>query len=161
MKSFVTKCAVAAAVLSLVAVVFAADEKGKKRPDPTAGMLKKLKGVELTADQQAKVKAIADEHRPKIQAAQAKANEGLTREQKKARADAVKAAKAAGKNMKEANAAGREALNLTAEQETAFEKAQTELREANAAFTKAIAEVLTPEQRQQAKIGGKKKKKKA
>jgi Spy/CpxP family protein refolding chaperone len=161
MKSLVTKCAVAAAVLSLVAVVFAADEKGKKRFDPTAGMTKKLQSIELTADQQAKVKGIVDEYRPKLQAAQAKLNEGLTREQKKARTEAVKAAKDAGKKMPEANAAGREALNLTAEQKPAFERAEAELREVNAAFTKAIAEVLTPEQRQQAKIGAKKQKKKA
>jgi Spy/CpxP family protein refolding chaperone len=161
MKSFFAKCAVALALLSTIAFVWQADaqnENKKKRgaADPTAAMAKKLESVELTADQKTKLEAINKEHGPKLKDAQAKVDKILTPEQIKARREAQQAAKAAGKKGKEAQDSVNEALKLTAEQKKAMDDAQKDLRDAQTAYNTAVAGILTAEQKEKAKIGGKK-----
>ena len=50
-------------------------------------------------------------------------------------------------------------MKLTDEQKKAFDEATKGQQEASQALTKAIAEILTPEQREKANLGGGKKKK--
>jgi Spy/CpxP family protein refolding chaperone len=163
MKSFFAKCAVALALFGTIAFVWQADaqNEGKKKKgaaaDPTAAMAKKLESVELTADQKTKLEAINKEHGPKLKDAQAKVDKILTPEQIKARREAQQAAKAAGKKGKEAQDSVNEALKLTAEQKKAMEDAQKGLREAQMAYNTAVAGILTAEQKEKAKIGGRKK----
>jgi len=163
MKSFVVKCVVALGVLSFAFLSLTAsaqnEKKNKKGADPTAAVSKKLEGIELTAEQKTKIDAIKAEHGPKLKAAQEKVSKALTPEQMKARREAMAAAKAAGKKGKEAAADVKAALKLTPEQEKALTAAETEMRDCTAAFTKAVAEVLTDEQKVKAKLGGKKRNK--
>jgi Spy/CpxP family protein refolding chaperone len=163
MKSFFAKCVIAFGVLSCAFLSLTAngqnEKKGKKAPDPTAGIAKKLEAVELTAEQKTKIEALKAEHGPKLKDAQAKVDKVLTPEQMKARREAQQAAKAAGKKGKEAADSVKEALKLTAEQEKAMADADKELKDCLAAFTKGVAEILTPEQKEKAKIGGGKKQK--
>jgi Spy/CpxP family protein refolding chaperone len=165
MKSFSSKCLVALAVFACVMLALRADaqnegKKAKKGPDPTAQMSKKLESAELTADPKAKYEAVAKEHGPKLKAAMAKVNSLLTPEQMKAKNEASKAAKAAGKKGKEAADAVSEALKLSDEQKQKMADAEKELRAAQASFNAAVADILTPEQKEKTKIGvGKKKNK--
>ena len=164
MKSFFVKCVVALGVLSFAFLSLTASAQNekkdkKKNADPTAAISKKLEAVELTAEQKTKIDAIKAEHGPKLKAAQEKVSKALTPEQVKARREAMAAAKAAGKKGKEAADDVKAALKLTPEQEKTVAAAETELKDCTAAFTKAVADVLTAEQKEKAKIGGGKKNK--
>ena len=109
---------------------------------------------QLTDEQQAKVKALAAEHAPKINAARQKA--ALSAEQKAARSKALKDNKAAGKKGKEARAAVDAASKLTDEQKAAMD----ETRKASAAYNAAVVALLSPEQKQKQGIKAPKKGKK-
>lgn len=167
LNSFLSKILVASCVLGLVVVAIGAEDAkpGKKKkggaPDPTAAMMKKLEAAELSEEQKGKIKEIAAAHAPKLKEAAAKVASLLTPEQKKAKAEASKAAKAEGKKGKEMADAVAAALKLTDDQKTAMADAEKSLKEATGAFTSAVAEVLTPEQKQKVGLGGKKKKKNA
>lgn len=163
MQSFTFKCLFAFAVLAGAFLTVSAnaqkeEKKNKKKgPDPTAAMAKKLEGVDLTAEQKTKWEAVVAEHGPKLKAAAEKLSKALTPEQVKARQEAMQAAKAAGKKGKEAEASIKEALKLTAEQQKAFDDAAKEQKDVQAAFTTAVTSILTDEQKEKAKLGGKKK----
>ncbi|WP_254507450.1 hypothetical protein [Anatilimnocola floriformis] len=163
MKSFAAKCVIALgltcfALLALTASAQNEEKKGKKAPDPTAAVSKKLEAIELTAEQKTKIDAIKAEHGPKLKAATEKVAKALTPEQMKARREATAAAKADGKKGKELAASVKEALKLTPEQEKALTEAETELKDCTTAFTKAVNEVLTAEQKEKANLVGKKNK---
>lgn len=162
MQSFTVKCFIAFAILAGAFLTVSAnaqkdEKKNKKAPDPTAAMAKKLEGVELTAEQKTKWEALVAEHSPKLKAAAEKVSKSLTPEQVKARQEAMQAAKAAGKKGKEAETSIKEALKLTPEQQKAFDEATKEQKDVQAAFNTAVADLLTAEQKEKAKIGGKKK----
>jgi hypothetical protein len=143
-------------VLSLViAVLIAApvcaadkEKKERKKPNPAASILKRLEKAELTDEQVAKVKDVAAkiaEKRAEIMKATA-----MTPEQKKARSEAMKKAKAEGKSPKEAMEAVKAAVKLTPEQQ----KAMDEARACAAAMMKEVMALLTDEQK--AKLGTRK-----
>jgi ABC-type Na+ efflux pump permease subunit len=163
MKKLVTAC-VLLGFAALVMTSFAADEAKKKEKkkaggfDPTAALVKKAADEGLPEDAIAKIKTVAAEHAPKLRAAQAKVDALLTPEQKKARGEAMKAARAAGKKRKELQADIAAALNLSDDQQEKIAAAQKESRAAITSFRQAVAAQLTPEQ--QTKLGlvrGKKK----
>jgi len=162
MKSLLSKVLVAGCVLSIVAVLIAVpDSQGqekKKKKDASAGIKKKLDDAELGADLLEKCKKVVDEHAPKIAEAQAKVDEILTDEQKKARNAAQKAAKDAGKKGKEAAAEVEAALKLTDEQKGKMEEAQKALTAATNARNDALGALLTDEQKAKVGLKGKKKK---
>ncbi|HEX5035431.1 MAG TPA: hypothetical protein VFW62_13205, partial [bacterium] len=141
------KFAVAFCVMALVSFALAQDaKKGKKAKgggDPIAGIKAKLAGLDLGADQKEKIDKIIAEQGPKVKAAADKVNSSLTAEQRKARNEAQKAAKAAGKKGKEAQDDALAAMKLTDQEKKAFAEATKELRQANEALNKAVAEVLT------------------
>ena len=113
--------------------------------------------IELTADQKSKLDALNKEFGPKLAECRKKAASIITADQKKAKADAIKKAKADGKKGKELRAAVNAALAITADQKTK----QAETKKAMAALNKQIktqfAALLTDEQKAKLK-GGKKKK---
>jgi Spy/CpxP family protein refolding chaperone len=145
-------------LVALVGVVFAQDAKKEKRKgkrnDPTAAIKGKLASLDLTSEQKEKIDKILAEQGPKLTAAVEKVNSSLTPEQRKARNEAQKAAKEAGKKGKEANDEALAAMKLTDEQKKAYDEAVKGQRAANQALNSAVAEVLTPEQREKAKLGG-------
>jgi hypothetical protein len=133
--------------LSLAVVIamplIAADEKKKarkvrKKPDPAAGILKKLEKAELTDEQVAKIKELAAAAAEKSKEARAKA--ALTDEQKAA----MKKAREEGKKREEL----RKVVTLTDEQKAAMKEA----RDIQAAMMKEVMGLLTPEQKEKAGI---------
>ena len=110
-----------------------------------------LEGLDLTDDQKTRLKELRKEYGSKMKEAWPKMEGLLTEEQKKARAGAIEAAKAAGKEGKEVWKDVKEAVKLTDDQKTKM----AEAREAAAPLRKELREkvlaILTPEQQAQLK----------
>ena len=142
------------ACLLTVAFVAPAVAADKKKKAPIA--VKVPKGIELTADQKTKLDALNKEFGPKLAECRKKAASIITADQKKARAEATKKAKADGKKGKELRAAANTAVAITADQKAQ----QTECKKAMGALNKEVrtqfAALLTDEQKAKIK-GGKKK----
>ena len=142
----------------LLTVAFAApavEADKKKKKTPTA--VKVPKSIELSADQKAKVDALNKEFGPKLAECRKKAASIITADQKKARAEAMKKAKADGKKGKELRAVVNAAVAITADQKAQ----QSECKKAMGALNKEIrtqfAALLTDEQKAKIKSGKKKK----
>ena len=148
--TILTACVLA---VSFVTPVMAADKKKKKAP--TAVRVPKT--VELTADQKTKLDALNKEFGPKLAELRKKQASIITADQKKARAEATKKAKADGKKGKELRAVTNAAFAFTADQKTQ----QAETKKAMGALQKEIrtqfAALLTDEQKAKLKAGKKKK----
>jgi Spy/CpxP family protein refolding chaperone len=124
--------------------LLAADQerKGKgprKKPDPGAQILQRLEKAELTEEQVTKIKEIAAANAEKLAAARPK----LSDEQRKARMEIIKKAKADGKSREEVMKLLKDSVKLTPEQEKAMEAAN----EARRAMFREVMDLLTPEQK--------------
>jgi hypothetical protein len=154
MKKTITILTACFLAVAFVAPAVAADKKKKKKA-PAAVRVPKT--IELTADQKTKLDALNKEYGPKLAELRAKAASVITKDQKKARAEATKKAKADGKKGKELRAAVTAAVAITADQKAQ----QAESKKAMGALNKEIrtkfAALLTDEQKAKLK-GGKKKK---
>ena len=125
-----------------------ADEKAcsTTKPQPhTVAAWDMLKGLNLTDEQQAKVKELKKEYRPKFKAA---IDSALTADQKKARDDAMKTAKAESKKGHELWQAVRQAVKLTDEQKAKLKEA---IKPLHKELHEKIVAILTPEQQSQLK----------
>ena len=146
-----------AAGLVLASNLSAADTGcGKKACDKAAkakkhAMLDFLKGITLTDDQQTKVDALAKDYQPKFKANADKAAAVITPEQKKAREDAVKAAKAEGKKGKELGKVAAAAVTLTDEQKSTLADVSKAGKSLSKEFHDKVIALLTPEQTDQLK----------
>ena len=153
MKKTITILSACLLAVAFVAPAVAADKKKKKAPSA----VKVPKSIELTADQKTKLDALNKEFGPKLAECKKKANSIITADQKKARAVAMKKAKADGKKGKELRTAVNAAVAITADQKSQ----QAECKKATSALQKQIktqfAALLTDEQKAKIK-GGKKKK---
>ena len=153
MKKIITILTACFLTVAFTAPAVAADKKKKKVPN----VVKVPKGIELDADQKTKVEALNKEFGPKLAECRKKQASIITKDQKKARAEAVKKAKADGKKGKELQAAANAVLALTDDQKAQ----QVECKKAIGALQKEIktqfAALLTDEQKAKIK-GGKKKK---
>ena len=109
------------------------------------GFCHMLKGLSLSDDQKAKLKALKEEYKPKFKAA---ADSILTADQQKARDEAVKAAKAEGKKGPEVWKAARHAVKLTDEQKAKFHEAMKPLHKE---LHEKVMALLTTEQKEQLK----------
>jgi hypothetical protein len=138
---------VLALALSLVVAgnLLAAGDKPAKRTMPSAFDLPKQ--VTLTADQQAKLDELKKEYGPKLKDAYKAFDSSLSAEQKKARTDAMKAAREAGKRGPEAMKDAQEAMKLTDDQKTK----QTAMRSVSKEARDKVMALLTPEQKEQLK----------
>jgi len=112
---------------------------GKKRSAVANPMLKAVEGLTLTAEQKPKVEEATKEFTETILALR---KEGLTQELSKKKADAVKAAREAGKKGRELEAAVMATIEATDEEKAILKKAD----EATAKLAKAMGAVLTAEQ---------------
>jgi Spy/CpxP family protein refolding chaperone len=146
--------AVAVSLMMIGKVSAADDQKGPEgtRPHrPMIGQWDMLKGLDLTADQKAKLEELKKEYGPKFKEARQKADSILTEDQKKARSEARKAAQAAGKKGPEVWKDAQAAMKLTDEQKAKL----AEARKTGAALGKEVHEkvmaLLTPEQKEQLK----------
>jgi Spy/CpxP family protein refolding chaperone len=108
------------------------------------------KSLTLTDAQKAKFADIEKEFGPKLVAAQ-KACDVLTPEQKKAREDAAKTAKTAGKSGKEIHQAADAAVKLTDDQKAKQADAKKQAEALRKELREKVVGVLTQEQKDQIK----------
>ncbi|MEN6407301.1 MAG: Spy/CpxP family protein refolding chaperone [Thermoguttaceae bacterium] len=142
--------------LTVVGNLSAADEKQKpegrraaqRSADPVDAM---LHGITLTDEQKAKVDELKVEYGPKLIEARQKVSAGLTDEQKKARNEAAKAARDAGKTPQETRKDIEASLNLTDDQKAQMAEAQKEFASLRKEVQKKAMAILTPEQQEQLK----------
>ena len=141
--------------LMIVGNVLAADEaparQGRRPQRPAADQWDMFKGLNLTDDQKAKVEEIKKEYAPKVKEARQKMESILTDEQKKARAEAAKAARAAGKNRDEVRKAAQDAAKVTDEQKAKMAEARKEAGALRKEIREKLTAILTPEQKEQLK----------
>ena len=140
------------ALVTLIATpVLAADKEKKKKKKKgrraRVVLLRIPKSIGLSDEQKKQVAAINKEFGPKLSEVGKKLREVLTPEQRKARAEAVKSARAAGKKGKEFRQAVNSAVTLSAEQK----KQLAELRKARRAILQQaqakFVDLLTDEQK--------------
>jgi len=129
--------------------VVAAEKKAP--PCPAAQRIERMtQGLTLTDDQKAKFAELAKEFGPKLMDAMKK-TDVLTPEQKKAQADARKAAKEAGKQGKELTEAVMAATKITDDQKAKQAEARKEMSALEKGFAEKARAVLTPEQKDELK----------
>jgi Spy/CpxP family protein refolding chaperone len=141
------------ALIVLLPIVGNVSTAGESKPagsdeNPMAEM---LKGLDLTNAQKAKIDKLSKEFGVKSKKVVAKMDRILTPAQKKARAEAIKAAVAAGKKGKELTDAIHSAVTLSAEQEAKMAGATKQMSDLQRELHAKIAGLLTPEQRDQLK----------
>lgn len=117
----------------------AKSEDGTKRAAVASPMLKAVGGLTLTAQQKSKVEEATNEFTETILALR---KEGFTQALNKKKADALKAAREAGKKGRELESAAMAAIDATDDEKALLKKAE----EANAKLAKAMSEVLTEDQ---------------
>jgi hypothetical protein len=113
-----------------------------------------LRGVDFTADQQAKVDEIRNKYVPKLVEIQKKQMGIFTEEQMQARREAFRAAREAGKEGREAREAAEAAFKLTDDQKKQLAAVQQERAELTARIQSELRALLTGEQRRQLRPQG-------
>jgi len=116
-----------------------------------ARMWETLKELNLTEEQDAKLKGIRDETAPKMKVIMDKLGEIVTEEQKKAVEAAAKKAKEDGKTGPAFFAAIQSAVDLTDEQQQKMNKLVPEVQAVQRQMMKSITSMLTPEQKEKMK----------
>ncbi len=161
MRKIVLKFAVLALAVLIAAPVWAAKEEKKKEKGARAASraFELPTTITLSAEQMTKLAEVKKEFEPKLEVLATKQRGILTAEQKKARQEASKAAKAAGKKGKEAQADIAAAMKLTDDQKKQQEEVDKEMKELNGKIRDQISSFLTAEQK--ANLTTKKKKKDA
>jgi Spy/CpxP family protein refolding chaperone len=157
----VVSCVFALAVSLMIAGnLLAADEKtapeGRHGHRPMMGPGdvipdQMLKGLKLTDEQKAKVEALRKEYGPKLKEGWDKMQGVLTADQKKAREEAVKTARAAGKSRSEVWREAQAAVKLTDEQKAGMEKVRKDGQALRKEVHEKVMALLTPEQKEQLK----------
>jgi hypothetical protein len=134
-------------------------KKGGENP-AVAKVFAVPEGITLSEEQQAKLTEIKKEFGPKVEDAFKKRDAILSEEQIKARADANKAARTAGKKGKEAQADVDAAMKLTDEQKKKMADSQKEIRDLQTKVRDKLTALLNDEQKAKLpkKAGDKKKK---
>jgi len=159
-----------ALVLAIASPLIAAEQphhRGGRRPHhgPREGfsILSKhfLEGINLTADQKAKVEELKAQVGPKLKEAREKMHGIFTEEQKQARAEAVKAAREAGKKGHELREAVKAAVQLTDEQKAKLAEVRKAMGEVHKEIREQFKALLTPEQKEAIKERIKERMKKA
>ena len=115
------------------------------------GIERMLKSLNLTDEQKAKLAELKKEYAPKFKEAAGKLEGILTAEQKKARDEAVKTAKEAGKKPGEVWRAGMEAVKLTDDQKAKLKDARTAMQDLRKEVHEKVMGLLTPEQKEELK----------
>ena len=154
MKVLTTVLALAVS-LAIVGTLSAQEKKKGKRPErPAAGkvdLMRVFRGLDLSAEQVEKLKALMKEYAPKYKAIAEKREKILTPEQKKARAEARKEAIKDKKTRREVEEAGRAAMKITDEQKAAMAEVRKEMQATYKEMLAKGLEYLTPEQREKIK----------
>ena len=108
-----------------------------------------LQGVSLSDEEKAKIADVKKEFGPKLSEAQKKIDDIFTADQKKARAEAMKEAKAAGKSPRETFQAVEDAVKATDEQKTKRRELEKERFALQRQMTEKALDALTGEHKEQ------------
>ena len=148
-------------VMAMAGPVLAKGGRGKgadKAANHEIGkVLRFLKNVTLTTEQQTKVDSLKSEYRPKVSDGLKKVNGVLTPQQKQDQRAAQKKAKADGLKGKAANAAVNAAVNLTTDQKQQLSQAKKDLKAVEKELRQKARDLLTPEQNASLPTKGKRK----
>lgn len=167
MKTAFRSLIVTAVSLMFAASLLAADEnKAQKKPGKgqrgAAALFKLPQEVQLTAEQQAKVKELAAQFGPRMADLAAKEKAIVTPEQLKARQEAMRKAKEAGKKGKDAKAEVEAALKISAKQKQQLAEINKSKQALQQEARDALMSLLSEEQKAKLpKKGDKKPKEKA
>ena len=153
MKTIIHTLSLLLLIFAVITPTFSADKAKKKKPAAVA--IKAPKGVELTTDQKAKLDALNKEFGPKLAACRKEASGIITKDQKKARATALKEAKAAGKKGKELREAAEAAFKVSEDQKTKLAECKKAMGALQKEVRAGLAGILTAEQKAQLKAGRK------
>ena len=160
LRSLTVFAVVCGLALPLAAAPKEGKENGKKKTDKAAAapaaMYKLPETIKLTDEQKTKLAAINKEYTPKFQALAKKTSEILTKEQMKARREATKEARDAGKKPKEVQEAVAAAMKLSDEQKTQMDKVKAEQTKLRTEMEGKVVALLTPEQKAELPKKGKK-----
>jgi len=132
----------------LLVCLTAALAQAQQQRDPFAQVFR-LPGVEFNQEQRSQIEKLRGEYVPKLTQLREQLNGVYTREQRQARRDAMRAARDAGKSLREARAEIDKAVNLTDEQQEKIAALQKEQTQLTAAVREKIQALLTDEQRRQ------------
>ena len=110
-----------------------------------------LTGIDLTTEQKDKIEALKKEYGPKLKENAEKRDGVLTADQKKAREDATKAARDAGKKGREIMQAARDAVTLTDDQKAKIKEIGTAGQDLRKEVVEKIKTILTDDQKEQLK----------
>jgi len=133
----------------LAGSALAADDAKEKKVKPAAGaqFFALPSEITLTSEQQTKVDELKKEYADKLKTLATARDEVLSKEQRKARGDAQKAAREAGKKGKDAAAEIDEATKWTEGQKEKYTKAEAELQALGAEIKGKVQSLLTDEQK--------------
>jgi Spy/CpxP family protein refolding chaperone len=155
---FKAMSAMLALAVSLAIVGSLAAAEKPKRPEGPRGwqpgferIEMMVKDLNLTDEQKAKVAELKKEYTPKFKEAVDTLDGILAPEQKKARDDAMKTARDAGKRGREVFQAGVDAMKLTDEQKTKRDDAFKALQAVGKEAREKVVALLTPEQKEKLK----------
>ena len=151
MKKTITILSACLLTVAFAAPAVAADKKKKKAP--TAVRVPKT--VELTADQKTKLDALNKEFGPKLAELRKKQASIITADQKKARAEATKKAKADGKKGKELRDVVNAAFAITADQKAQQAETWKAMRALQKEIRTQFAALLTDEQKSKRNLSNK------
>ena len=158
MKTIIHTLSLFLLAFAFITPTFAADKADKakaKKKKPAAVAIHVPKGITLNEDQRAKLATLNKELSPKLAACRKEAAGIITADQKKARAAALKEAKAAGKKGKELREAAEAAFNVNEEQKTKLAECKKAMGALQKEVRAGLADILTDEQKAQLKAGRK------
>jgi len=153
----------AVAIALLITIPVAAQEKQKKKGKPAKispisraiMRMEKLRGaldgLDLTAEQEAKLGKIREEIGPKVKKVFGQLREILTEEQRNACEESAKKAKESGKKGRAFFETVESAIKLTDEQKKKTDKVAPQILALHREILKKVAGVLTPEQQKKLK----------
>ncbi|MCA9113672.1 MAG: hypothetical protein KDA79_01205 [Planctomycetaceae bacterium] len=129
----------------------ARQQQQQRQQGRARNMFRLPKSIALSEEQQAKVDALSKEYAPRMGELLKKSNEILTEDQQKARREAFRAAREAGKKGKDFRAAVDAAVQLTDEQKQTQKAVRAEMQKLMEEGRSKLAEILTADQREQLK----------
>ncbi len=129
-------------------------EQGRRQQQVPFRLAFSIRGVEFSADQQAKVDELRKKHTPQLVALQRTQSEVFTVEQRRARQEALRAARDAGKNGQELREVADSAAQLTNEQRKRLVAIQKEQTDLIAVIQGEVRALLTDTQRAQLRRQG-------
>jgi len=156
MRSVVRVLVVGGLVLVLGSLAWAAEGKKKhvrpEVPPPEMGRMDPfglVSRLNLSEEQKAKIEQLRKEYEPKLAELRAKLDSILTEDQKKAREEAIRKAKEAGKTGRELAEAIRNAFQLTEEQQNKMKEVRSQMAQLFQEIREKLMGILTDEQKAQ------------